>query len=541
MASTVVAFAPEVERVLALKTVRDPEALAILQAAVMSAGREEAEFTWERLQELVALVEHFQALLLYDQVEFLRAAADPVADREFATSVQRVNLESANGFQRFLRSRAAWTTTPEAADEVPRVTGLALDGIHGLMKWGFFLGEPGRSAPWRQLHALFALADGEGTSRSAFVLHAAQPGFKPTVQSLYLRTLVLDLLNAGNLSRVQIEIADGWFSSWCQDYTLDAEYAAGRHLFYVDLDSPGGMRLLRGDNPGESARYVGVEALKMQIEEVQSGLRHGRLYAGYGSGALFPVEEHVALLATIEKLYRSVLSGQENRIEERTHFEDREVDVVCGADRVMRRVQEGAPAAGAAGSTATPEEDFAQTIEITPAGLSLVPSQPAASEPPFPLAPDGDPEIERWRVHDLSSRGFGLIIDHTASDGVLLNGLLALLNHETGGWILGSVVRKRPSRVRGEILVGVEVLCYHPIAIELVAPGNGTPVPALYLPGADSSGKHDSLVVREDRFDSGRPYAIRTPEGEFRVRMNRIIRKGADWLNARFEIEAKKS
>lgn len=143
-------------------------------------------------------------------------------------------------------------------------------------------------------------------------------------------------------------------------------------------------------------------------------------------------------------------------------------------------------------------------------------------------------------MHDLSSHGYGLIIDHSASDGVLLNGLIALLNHETGGWIVGSVVRKRPARVRGEILVGVEVLAYRPIALELVG-AQGDPVDALYLPGSDSSGKHDSIVVRAGGFDASRAFAIRAPEGEYRVRMNRIIRKGADWINARFEIESKKS
>ena len=407
--STVVAFAPEVERVLAFKTVREGHALAAFLAAVRQAGRDEAEFTIERLHELLALAEHFQALLLYDQVEFLRTPGNPESDREFATSVQRVNLEAANGFQRFLRSRAAWATTADSLELAHRVTGLALDAIHGLMKWGYFLGEPARSAPWRQLHALYALADADGVARAPFLLHPAQENFKPTVQSLYLRTLVLDLLNAGNLSRAQIEIADGWFSSWCQEYSLDTEFVPGKHLFYVDLDSPGGMRLLRGDTPGDSARYLGADALKAQIEDVQSGLRHGRLYAGYGSGALFPVEEHVALLATIEKLHQSVLSGNESRIEERTHFEDREVDVVCGTERVMRRVREGAPRASTAGTIST--ADLTQTIEITPAGLSLVSSQPAPEMPPHADPCDGDPELERWRVHDLSSRGYGLVID----------------------------------------------------------------------------------------------------------------------------------
>jgi hypothetical protein len=385
------------------------------------------------------------------------------------------------------------------------------------------------------LHALYALADVEGMARTPFELHPGQPSFRPTVQSLYLHTLLMDLLNAGNLTRVQIEIADGWFSSWCQEYALESEHVQGKHLFYVDFGSAEGMRLMRGDMPGETARYLQAEKLKAQIEDVQSGLRHGRLYAGYGAGALFPVEEHVALLATIEKLHQSVLSGSETRIEERTHFEDREVDVVVGSERVMRKVREGAPRRSARSSGATSE--LTQTIELSPAGLSLVASQPGPEEG---TQAEDDPELERWRVHDLSSNGYGLIVDQHGSEAIMLNGLIALLNQETGGWIIGSVVRKRPSRVRGEILVGVEVLAYRPIPIELDPGSGGATMPALYLPGTDTSGKLDSVLVCGGQFESQRMFSIRAADAEFRVRMNRIIRKGGDWINARFEIASKK-
>jgi hypothetical protein len=529
---TVLAFPPEVERVLGIKGTRERDALPQLLAAIRSAGRDDAEFTIERLHELVALVEHFQALLLYDQVDFLRATAPAESDREYAVAVQRVNLEAANGFQRFLRTREAWATTAEAREESIRVLGLALDAIHGLAKWGLFVGEPTRGAPWRQLHALYGLAEADGTARAPFVLHGSQPAFTPTAQSLYLRTLVLDLLNSGNLSRVQTEIADGWFSSWCQEYDLESAYDPARHHFYVDLDAPAGMRVLRGEPQGGAVRFVRADAIKAQIDEVQAGLRHGKLFAGYGAGALFPVEEHVAMLASLEKLSQSVLAGNEARVEERTHFEDREVDVVCGAALVMRKVGEGPranalPMAGSSGHS--------ETIELTPSGLSLV-----AHEPVPAAAAETDPDVQRWRVHDLSSRGFGLIVDQAIAEALPVNGLIALANQETGGWILGNVVRKRPSRVRGEVLAGIEVLSYRPIAVQL-QPAAGEATVALYLPGSDTSGKHDSLVIPAVRFDSGRTFVIREPEGEFRIKLNRIIRKGADWINARFEIEAKKS
>ena len=309
-----------------------------------------------------------------------------------------------------------------------------------------------------------------------------------------------------------------------------------QHLFYVDIASDSGMHLMRKDSHGDSVRYMRSDSLKAQIEEVQAGLRHGRLYAGYGAGAVFPVEQHVALLAIIEKLYRSIVAGSENRIEERTHFEDREVDVTVGVERVMAKVRAGPslPAAAAA-PMFTPSD----TIEITPSGLSLLPSDPAAHA--VAAAPAGDPEVERWRVHDLSSKGYGLLVSREAAETILLNGLLALQNHETGGWIVGSVVRKLANRVKGEMLIGVEVLAFRPIPVELAPAAQGHAIQALYLPGPDTNGKQDAIVVRAGEFTSSSPYLVRAGGSEYRIRLNRIIQKGADWIKARFEIEAKQA
>src|SRR6476661_2726159 len=173
----------EVERALQAKTVRDAGARAVFLGAVRDLGKDAGEFTFERLQALMRVEEHFQALLLYDQIDFLRQAGGTgEGDRDFALNVQRICLEAANAFQRFLRNRNAWATSRETLDAMFRVTGLAINAIHSFVKWGYFLNEPGRSAPWKQLHALYLLADADGYAHIPFVLHPSQPSFKPTVQ-----------------------------------------------------------------------------------------------------------------------------------------------------------------------------------------------------------------------------------------------------------------------------------------------------------------------------------------------------------------------
>jgi hypothetical protein len=279
-------------------------------------------------------------------------------------------------------------------------------------------------------------------------------------------------------------------------------------------------------------RYLQADSMKARVAQMQATLRDGHLYAASGAGASFPVEEHVAVLALVEKLHRSILAASGNRIEERTHFQDREADVVVGTDRLMRRahgLQDGAD--GAAPPQA--QEAATQMIEFTSAGLSLIEQQIDGGEAPAPV----DPDVERWKVFDMSTRGFGLLVDRTTADAVPLNGIIGLRNHETGGWIVGTVVRKLPKP--GETLVGVEILAYRPIAVTLVPEGGGDAVLGLYLAGSDTSGRLDAIVIRSSDFRPDLVHATKAGGAEYRLRANRIVRKGSDWIKARFEIDSK--
>jgi hypothetical protein len=142
-------------------------------------------------------------------------------------------------------------------------------------------------------------------------------------------------------------------------------------------------------------------------------------------------------------------------------------------------------------------------------------------------------------VKDLSSKGYGLLVDRTSADNVPLNAVIGLRNHESGGWIVGTVVRKHASRSRSEILVGIEVLSYRPVPVQLLAGDGGAGGPALYMPGRDPNGKQDAILVRAADFRSDHRHVVQVGGAKYHVRLNRVIRKGADWISARFEIEKK--
>jgi len=205
---------------------------------------------------------------------------------------------------------------------------------------------------------------------------------------------------------------------------------------------------------------------------------------------------------------------------------------VVGLEKVLARIRRGpAPVPAAA---ATPGPAVTEMVEISPSGLSLTAVETGAAP-----AVAMDPDLQTWRVKDLSSKGYGLLVDKASADGVMLNGVIGLRNQATGGWIVGSVVRKLANRVRGEILAGVEVLSFRPLRVALEPAEGGPAVEALYLPGYDGLGKLDSILVRTADFSATTGYRLVAGGATYRIRLNRIVKKGADWVRARFEIESR--
>jgi hypothetical protein len=237
---------------------------------------------------------------------------------------------------------------------------------------------------------------------------------------------------------------------------------------------------------------------------MQEELRHGRIPSSVGAGGAFPIEEHVALLATVEKLHESIVAGGETRVDRRTALESREVDVAIGLERTMRKAREAA----APSTMEQPAVGGMQMIDVSEGGMSVLSADPRITQATVSAAL-ADPDVERW-----------------------------LRNQETGRWIIGTVVRKQPGKGRGEVLVGVEVIAYRSIAIELVRT-DASAVPALFLPGTNAEGRHDSLLLALADYRAGSRFTIRMGSASYSVELNRIARRGTDWVNARFEIASK--
>lgn len=506
----------------------DAKDCVTILSTLSALGNHQGPFTIEKLHQLIEAETHFRALLKREQRVYFSAAADASARTQtgaLAKHIQVIHSHFASAFQRYVMRHDSWSGAGEHIDLLYRATALAIANFGALVKWSYFLHETMKSTSWSELHALYYLAEQQGFHQRALRLYEPDDGYHPSIQTLYLRALVLDIINPGSLSAAQIEIAEGWLSEWCSDYSLEAQYSPRSHWIYVDLAEHSGFHIVTPGLQPETIRYLRADSLRTQIEDVKNELRNGRRYSGRASEYDFPVEEHVALLSNIERLYQSILAKSGNRIEERTPAQNLEVEVVTGLAAIMQALgRDGAAASSGAGSSLGPEPARSSTATKNE---------------------DGPPEI--WKVHDFSSTGFGLLIDRTAGEHAALHNLIALRQPGAAHWALGAIVRKLTNRAQGKTLVGVEILSYRPLAVTLkrvtkteAQTDSAAATRALYVMGRDGDGKRDFLVLRLADFASRNVFEIPIQAIHYRVRLNRAVKKGPDWIALRFEVDNKR-
>ncbi len=453
---------------------------------------------------------------------------------QFARDLNVLHSVAAKTLEGLVARRGEWSHG-EQDPLLQQVIAFALYHHGAAIKWCFFRHEPVKPTLWPDLHGLYRFADQHGFAITPMALFNEEAQYQTTILALYLRALLLEVLNTGSLTMQQIEIADGWLAEWTPDYALDQNYMPRAHALFVDLDAMAGMQLVTGSKAPPGYRYVRVEGLKEQMEAVRTELRAGNPYHGRGAPNHFPMEEHVALLSAIERLYATLLQASASRIEERMPVSGLVAEVHLGFNAARQVIVNAA-----AGSIDGPAAE-------APAGLSLVNDDAAAVSAAASAQPDL--ESKRWKVHDMSSKGMGLMIDRASGERVGVGQLLAIKPDGFRNFMLGVIVRKLTQRTVGETLLGVEILSYRPLPVVLARynhprdeepDASSPPVEAMYLPGRDQYGKADILVLPAGDFGLKNVFSLPTKLLQFRVRINRVLRKGPDWTGLRFEVIGKK-
>ena len=244
----------------------------------------------------------------------------------------------------------------------------------------------------------------------------------------YLQILLMQRVNTGNLSAVQIEMAAWWLRAWAHALALTEPPPEGAG-FWLDLGLGDGLLAQKPQSAQGTLLYLDIAPLQKEIGDglVELSMRAQRAGA---SATQAEAAERLALLQRLEQLWRPMAKPTERRgvrvqADRPVHVAAGLVDIVAALhstdpknEALYRRFRHGDPVEIASGRVQpTFERTDPDTVEFEQKNAS------------------------GWRMHDSSESGCKLVLQSSEAAQQKLGSLLGIQEEGDTRWKIGIVRR----------------------------------------------------------------------------------------------------
>ena len=397
-------------------------------------------------------------------------------------------------------------------------------------------------ARWVDLHTLFQTACTAQIERKPVAVLAGS--VLTTIEQEYLRVLLLQLMNAGNLSPRHVEWVAEQLSEWCAPLRLSIE-ASTVTSFYVDLGSRTGLKR-RGPQPLEG-RVVFLDTrplhavLMQNVVMLEQKVRNNPLSERVPRRA-----EQLNLLtklaSQVDPEFRPVV-----RRGERTNASG-SIDAIVGFAKISGFLRDDE--IGSVVDSDARSRSFGDALEIATFGRMRNEDARALDVVRRRLATYAAPG-GAWEIRDVSQTGYRLVAPMTVISSMTLGTLTAIRAQGDALWMLGIVRRmKRLTSERAEI--GLQIIADNLVGVELAEQKRGDidysvdgEVPTvssrrfhglfLSLKKPESDTAIQTLIVPAGEYQAGKRLRMSAAKSSNSIAFGRLLEQQPDWIWATVE------
>jgi hypothetical protein len=397
-------------------------------------------------------------------------------------------------------------------------------------------------ARWVDLHTLFQTACTAQIERAPVAVLAGS--VLTTIEQEYLRVLLLQLMNAGNLSPRHVEWVADQLSEWCAPLRLNIE-ASTLTSFYVDLGSRTGLKR-RGPQPLEG-RVVFLDTrplhavLMQNVVMLEQKVRNNPL-SERGPRRAEQLNLLTKLASQIDPEFRPVV-----RRGERTDATG-SIDAIVGFSKISGFLRDDE--IGSLVDSDARARSFGDALEIATFGRMRNESARALEVVRRRLATYAAPG-GAWEIRDVSRTGYRLVAPMTVISSMTLGTLTAIRAQGDALWMLGIVRRmKRLTNERAEI--GLQIIADNLIGVELAEKKRGDAdysvdgeVPTvssrrfhglfLSLKKRESETAIQTLIVPAGEYQAAKRLRMSVAKTSHAIAFGRLLEQQPDWIWATIE------
>lgn len=355
-------------------------------------------------------------------------------------------------YQRLLDEYEALNATDLESGQVTQLIARTMASRISMIEWHLYRGRELPETSWRNLHALYTMAEKYQIENRPFFLFPGEPAV--STAEMYAQVLMLATLHSFNLGKHQISLVARCLKRWLKDIYLTNHYEPEQFVFYVDMGSDQAAKRIRKFKCRPDIRLFKTAQLTLIIKNDLRLLNHG-IYPDY-------LAEHcqdfsLSQLKTLwEKLYSewSVEAYVRQRRSEPRLTVTKTALMAYGLNKVIQQVK----ALTDAQRIGSPFNTDRRTLEERIADHAIR----HETRHPLTIRIPG----EKLLIVNQSASGVGILLSAEIAPDIKVGNLVLLIMEDTREALIG-LVRSIKSRVNGERHVGIKLISFNPLIVEL--------------------------------------------------------------------------
>lgn len=406
-------------------------------------------------------------------------------------------------------------------------------------------------AHWEEIHEIFRFALARGITRIDVAADRSEqkPAKTTTLEQRFIRLLLLDAINNGQLSPREVLWADDWLSRWCKALRLQSREEKGINQtaqkgFVVDLDAADGLKRAV-PSIVTNAHFLDTSPLIPLIEEELRS--QAETDAPHDMSAMATRAGQAVLLKKLAGIVGPAPVHTKRRGERSSVA--LAVEGIAGfADIVQVLREEARMRPGSASGQEAPEEG----VTISPLGVeaysSALPAGAGIDPDANPVADKRAVVLRAWQVKDSSASGCRMRAQVDDISPLIPGALIMTRESAHEPWTL-SVVRRFRRLMVDHVEIGVEFVGRRPRFVKLVADSTigqvGKPgdlqtrcFAALYLPPSDERPAMaiKTLLLPARYFNAGHDVTLMSANANYTLRLNQAIRQQFEFACCPFTV-----
>jgi hypothetical protein len=509
-----------------------------------------------RLRALITLDRRAQPLVESLLAEYVSSSAQSSErERQLRHAAFELCRSFAGGYEYFLRHVRERRPGPAWLQRVPTLLVHLFRQREVEVTLALFRYESWPRGRWREANVAFQFALSEGLARLPVVVERrdGKPDRTITAEQMFVRLLLLQLLDGGQFVLSEISVARQWIARWSESLSLTpldltAPSPMPSDGFVTDIAGAAGVTR-SGAASTITGEYLHLDTAPLvAIVEREIAAATGSLGGG-GTAALVQARR----AALLRKLATAFAPRRERvkRRGERTEVALASVQVMVGGlASIFRMLRDESRRLATLARSPVPEID-----EITITDTRGYVGRPGQSSgrtadgaSAFPSTASFGVPQPAWQVRDRSESGCRLRGRVSLPQRVMPGSLIAFREDESAPWTV-AVVRRLKKVMGNNVEIGVEYVGRNPQRILLTgdaAPAepagdaSGKPAPkfaALFLPESEGSPKIPikTIVVPAAEYQAGRELVMISTMHETAIRLKDPLEQQGAFVWASFE------